>query len=102
MSVAAYLRLSTLDQERGIQSQEKAISDYLAGHRLTDVVWYRDRLSGATTTRPAFTKLQRDIFCGKIKTVVTWRLDRLSRSLRDGVNVLADWLEKDVRVVAVS
>jgi DNA invertase Pin-like site-specific DNA recombinase len=100
--VAVYLRVSTLDQEKGIQSQEKALADYLEGHGIADVKWYRDRLSGSTTKRPAFEELQRDIFNGKVKMVVVWKLDRLSRSLRDGINILTDWLERDVRIVAVS
>lgn len=101
-NVAVYLRVSTLDQEKGLESQQKAIEAFLKGHGISDAVWYRDRLSGKDTRRPAFEKLQKDIFCGKVKTVVTWRLDRISRSMRDGVNVLCDWLEKDIRVVAVS
>ena len=100
--VAVYLRVSTLDQEKGLQSQEKALRDYLRGHGIDNATWYRDRLSGSTTNRPAFEAMQRDVFTGKVKTVICWKLDRLSRSLRDGIAVLGDWLDKDVRVVAVS
>jgi DNA invertase Pin-like site-specific DNA recombinase len=31
-----------------------------------------------------------------------WKLDRLARSLREGANVLADWCQRDVRVVSVT
>jgi DNA invertase Pin-like site-specific DNA recombinase len=61
-----------------------------------------DKITGSTTNHPAFNKLQRDIFNGKIGTVVCWKLDRLSRSLKDGINILTDWLEEDVRVVATA
>lgn len=100
--VAVYVRVSTLDQEQGLKSQDKAIRTFLEGHGMGDAVWYRDRLSGESMDRPAFARLQRDIFAGKVRTVVCWKLDRLSRSLRDGVNLLTDWLDKNVRVVAVS
>jgi len=100
--IGVYVRVSTLDQEKGLASQEHAITQYLDGHGLANAKWYRDRLSGATTKRPAFEQLQKDIFNGRVKTVVCWKLDRLSRSLRDGINVLTDWVEKDVRIVAVS
>ncbi|MBI9019615.1 MAG: recombinase family protein [Phycisphaerae bacterium] len=97
-----YLRVSTFEQESGLASQDKALKDYLAGHGITDVKWYRDRVSGSTTDRPALERLQKDIFSGKIKTVVCWKLDRLSRSLKDGINILTDWIEKDVRIVSVA
>lgn len=99
---AVYLRVSTLDQEKGLASQENALSHYLKGHGIAGAKWYRDRLSGGTTKRPAFEQLRKDIFAGNVKTVICWKLDRLSRSLRDGINILCDWLDKDVRIVAVS
>ena len=34
--------------------------------------------------------------------VVVWKLDRISRRQRDGLNLLADWCERGVRVVAVT
>ena len=46
--------------------------------------------------------MQKDIFDGKVKTVVVWKLDRLSRRLRDGVNLLADWCEKGLKVVVIT
>jgi DNA invertase Pin-like site-specific DNA recombinase len=66
------------------------------------VTWYEDQETGTTLKRPAFELLQAHIFAGKIKTVVVWKLDRLSRNLRDGVNVLADWAEKGLKIVVVT
>ena len=99
---AIYLRVSTLDQDKGIRSQETALKDYIKGHGIQRVKWYRDKVSGATTNRPAFKRLQRDIFAGKVNTVICWKLDRLSRSMRDGVNILTEWCDRGVRVVAVA
>jgi len=100
--IAVYCRVSTYDQEKGIQSQQRALKEYCINHELTNRVWYKDRISGAKTGRPAFNRLQKDIFDGKISTVVCWKLDRLSRSLKDGINVLTDWLDKDIRVIATT
>ncbi len=47
--------------------------------------------SSADLQRDGFQKLQAAIFAGQIDTVVVWKLDRLARSLREGVNVLADF-----------
>ena len=101
-TTAIYLRVSTLDQEKGIRSQEKALREYVKAQGLPKSKWYRDRLSGSTTDRPVFTRLQRDIFSGRVGTVVCWRLDRLSRSLRDGINILCDWCDRGIRIVSVS
>jgi DNA invertase Pin-like site-specific DNA recombinase len=34
--------------------------------------------------------------------VVAWKLDRLSRRQRDGINLLANWCEQGVRIVIVT
>jgi DNA invertase Pin-like site-specific DNA recombinase len=100
--VACYVRVSTADQEKGRLSQEKAIRDYCRNHGMQNIKFYRDTLSGSTVHRPAFEKMQKRIFNGNVDTVVTWKLDRLSRSLKDGICVLTDWLAKDIRIVAVA
>ena len=100
--VAVYLRVSTADQEKGLLSQEKALKDYCVNHGLTGRIWFRDIISGSTTDRPAFKRLQKAVFNGQIKTIVIWKLDRISRSMKDGVNILTNWLEKDIRIIATA
>jgi DNA invertase Pin-like site-specific DNA recombinase len=46
--------------------------------------------------------MQRAIFMGVVETVVVWKLDRLSRRQHEGVNLLAEWCERGVRVVVVT
>lgn len=99
---AVYLRVSTLDQENGLMSQRRALKDYCTNHNMDNLKWYSDRLSGKDTNRPAFKELQKDIFAGKVDTVVCWKLDRLSRSLQDRVNILCNWLKKDIRIIAIT
>ena len=102
MKVAAYVRVSSRHQKT--DSQEAEIKKWLDGNGIPadQVQWYRDTESGKTLDRPAFQKLQQDIFNGSIKVVVCWKLDRLSRRLRDGVNLLADWCERGLKVVIVT
>ena len=46
--------------------------------------------SGTTLARPAFDRMQQGIFLGTlITTVVVWKLDRISRRQREGINLLA-------------
>jgi DNA invertase Pin-like site-specific DNA recombinase len=101
--VACYVRVSTWDQEKGLESQVKALTEYTANHGLDGVKWYKDIITGISTSRPAFDKLQRDVFNGRVGTIVVWKLDRISRrGMRDGITILTDWLEKGLRVVSVT
>lgn len=98
--VGIYIRVSTLEQNT--EGQEQAIQRWLEGNGIEDARWFVDKATGTNTDRPAFKELQEAVFNGEIKTVVVWKLDRLSRSLRDGINVLAEWCDKGLRVVSVT
>jgi len=100
--VAIYLRVSTLDQTSGMESQHRALKNFCTNNGLVNRKWYRDKLSGKDTNRPAFKRLQKDVFDGKVNTVVCWKLDRLSRSLQDGVNILCNWIKRDIRIIAIT
>jgi DNA invertase Pin-like site-specific DNA recombinase len=102
-AVAAYVRVSTTGQNEAGQRAE--IERWVAGNGIkrASVCWFVDKgKSGDTLKRPAFDQLQAAVFAGEVGTVVVWRLDRLSRKIRDGMNVLADWCEKGLRVVSVT
>ena len=101
--VALYVRVSTVNlQNGGLQSQEEALKEYCRNHNLTNIKIYRDKMTGGKIVRPQLQKLQQDIFMGKISTVIVWKLDRLSRNLRDGINLLVDLLDRGIRIIAVS
>jgi DNA invertase Pin-like site-specific DNA recombinase len=100
--VACYCRVSSRRQTH--ESQKAEIQRWLRQHRIRArrVVWFEDTETGHSLKRPAFDRLQQVIFAGKVEMVVVWKLDRLSRRQRDGINLLADWCERDVRVVVVT
>jgi DNA invertase Pin-like site-specific DNA recombinase len=102
MTIAAYVRVSSRGQKD--DSQRAEMQKWLKGNGIDrrQVQWYADRESGTTLKRPEFDRLQRDISNGKIKCVILWKLDRLSRRLKDGVNILADWAERGLKVVVTS
>ncbi|WP_010586451.1 recombinase family protein [Schlesneria paludicola] len=102
MSIAAYVRVSSRHQKD--DSQRAEIQKWMDANGIDpkQVEWYADKESGTTMKRPAFEKLQADIFHGKVKSVILWKLDRLSRRLRDGITTLADWAERGLKIVVVT
>jgi DNA invertase Pin-like site-specific DNA recombinase len=101
--VAAYVRVSTIGQNEAGQRAE--IERWLTGNGIDPeaVRWYLDKgKSGDNLNRPDFERLQAAVFAGEVGTIVTYKLDRLSRSLRDGINVLCEWCDKGLRVVSVT
>jgi DNA invertase Pin-like site-specific DNA recombinase len=100
MKIAAYVRISHYSQNEA--SQRAAIERWLSGHGITDARWFVDTATGDNLDRPAFDQLQQAVFMGEIDTIVVFKIDRISRSLRDGIATLCDWLDKGVRLVAVS
>lgn len=100
--VACYCRVSSRRQTH--ESQKAEIQRWLHQNRIRArrVVWFEDTETGRSLKRPAFERLQKEIFAGKVAMVVVWKLDRLSRRQRDGINLLADWCERGVRIVVVT
>ena len=102
-AVACYVRVSTVGQNEAGQRAE--IEHWLAGNGIepASARWFVDKgASGESLARKAFEELQAAIFAGDVGTVVVYKLDRLSRSLADGIRVLSDWCDKGIRVVATS
>lgn len=97
-----YIRVSTVGQNEAGQRRE--ILRWLKGNGIAeaDCRFYVDKKTGDNLNRPAFEELQRDVFNGEIQTIVVWKLDRLSRSIRDGINTLTDWCERGLRIVSIT
>ncbi len=102
MYTAIYVRVSTIGQNE--EGQRREIERWLRGNGVDpiNVRWYLDKSTGDNLDRPAFEQLQDDIFRGEIQTVVVYKLDRLSRSLRDGITTLCDWCDRGIRVVSTT
>jgi DNA invertase Pin-like site-specific DNA recombinase len=100
--IACYCRVSCHRQKN--DSQKAEIERWLKSNEmsLSSVQWFEDKDSGKSIKRPAFDQMQQAIFKGTIKTIVVWKLDRISRRQLDGVNLLAGWCERGIRVVSVT
>ena len=86
--VACYVRVSTVGQNENGQKNE--IGNYCSNHGF-EPVWFIDRSTGDNLDRSAFTELEKELFNGVFDTVVIYKLDRLSRSLNDGIQVISKW-----------
>jgi DNA invertase Pin-like site-specific DNA recombinase len=100
--IAVYIRVSTVGQNE--EGQRREIGKWLSGNGIdhSNVLWFTDKETGDNLNRPSFERLQKKVFDGQIKTIVCYKLDRLSRSLKDGINVLCNWCERGIRVVSTS
>lgn len=102
-TIAAYVRVSSKRGQK-TDSQVAEIKRWLEGQGIAPeaVEWYADTESGKTLDRPAFKRLQADIFSGKIRHVIVWKIDRLSRRLRDGVALISEWAEKGIKLTIIT
>jgi DNA invertase Pin-like site-specific DNA recombinase len=100
--IGVYIRVSSPSQKS--DSQYAEIQRWLRahGHALDTVQWFEDTETGATLTRSGLIRLQEAVFAGTVKMVVVWKLDRIARSMREGINTLSRWCELGVRVVSVT
>ena len=87
-----YARVSTTQQDEALQldALEKAGVEKV----------FTDHASGATTSRPALDELLAQLRRGD--TIVIWRLDRLGRSLRHLIEVVAELESRDVALRSLS
>lgn len=98
MKVACYVRR---DGRRG-ERERADIRAWLssAGIPPADVEWFADERD--EDERPEFDRLRAAITRGDVRAVVLWKLDRLGPRLQDGVNTLADWCSRGLKIVVVS
>jgi site-specific DNA recombinase len=108
---AIYTRKSVengLDQEfNTLDAQRESCEAYVASQKGNGWVCLPDRYddagySGGNVDRPALRKLISDIETRKIKVVIVYRIDRLSRSLRDFSQLMDFLKEHDVALVSVT
>jgi site-specific DNA recombinase len=108
---AIYTRKSTdegLDQTfNSLDAQRAACSAYIssqAGEGWTEVaVEYDDGgYSGGSLERPALKRLLADISTGRVKIVVVYKVDRLTRSLADFAKIIETFEGHDASFVSVT
>ncbi len=101
--VAAYCRVSTLEQKRrghGIEIQIRDVTLFAQGQGLFILRFYRDEAeSGITEDRKGLRQLLRDCKAGRVGTVIIPSLDRLSRDVRLAENLFYDFERLGVQIL---
>ena len=109
--VAIYTRKSVTDgldlEFNSLDAQRQAIESYVAsqsglGWRALPKRYDDGGFTGANLERPAFAELTRDIEAGNIDVIAVYKIDRLSRSLRDFAKLIDLFERHHVTFVSVT
>jgi site-specific DNA recombinase len=102
--VAAYIRVSSSHQADayGPDVQRKAIQSFADSQNYEIVKWYEDLgVTGSVLERPALNEMIKE--SQNFSMVITHRIDRMSRSLRDLLKIIDEILEpKGIALKSVS
>lgn len=88
---ALYCRVSTdLQREKGesIKNQKQRLFAYAKDHALNPQTYIDDGISAKDTNRPALQKLIQDIKEKKIRMVLVTKIDRITRNLKDLLDLI--------------
>ncbi len=90
-----------------MQAQWDGCAAFIASQRAEGWILTPDRyddggFSGATLDRPALRRLLADVEAGRVDIIVTYKLDRLSRSLTDFVKLIELFDQHDVTFVSIT
>ncbi len=98
--VAVYVRVSTDGQNTA--GQESELKEY-AKHRGWEVTRiYRDKMSGAKSSRPALDELMADARKGRFGCVAVWKFDRFGRSLRHLLTALEEFKQLKIHFISAT
>ena len=105
LDALGYIRVSTDRQaDRGIslqaqtariRAQAKAL-----GLVLIDIV--ADRVSGKSLSRPGVQRIMSEVATHRIGAIVVWKLDRLTRSVRDLLDIIDLLAKHHVRLISIT
>ena len=97
---AIYARVSTLDQEP--ENQLAELRRYITARGWTAVEYVDHGVSGAKERRPALDRLIRDARRRRFDVLISWRLDRLGRSLKHLIVLLDELAALGVAFVSLT
>lgn len=93
--VGVYIRWSTEDQGQGhtLAIQSDACRHYCLSQGWAvqeQLIYVDDGWSGSSLDRPGMSRLRSDVATGNVEAVVVYKLDRLSRNIKDVIALVLD------------
>lgn len=105
-TILGYCRVSSDEQAAhgiSIDAQRDILTGYAAMSQAQIQIFEDAGFSGKNTNRPALQRLLMTVRSGHVTSVVVWKLDRLSRSLRDTLAMIEDeFLPRGIALVSVT
>jgi site-specific DNA recombinase len=99
----AYVRVSTGTQDVSVERQKEMIIEYCKNNNITTPRILVDEITGFRSDRDGFVEIKRLCQQGRCKTLVIYDLSRLSRSLRDTLEFIEDYVTRyKVRLVCLT
>jgi site-specific DNA recombinase len=100
-----YIRVSTEEQAQsglGLEAQERVLRAYCEARGITlDAVLVDAGCSGKDLNRPGMTELLRRVRERRVRTVITAKIDRLSRRVIDTLHIVETLHKHDAAIVFV-
>lgn len=102
MKAAIYCRVSTKDKQN-IDTQIQYLKDYAAREQIEIYNIYSDiGESGSKDSRPQFDIMLSDMRQGKFKAILTYKLDRIGRSLSHLVKLFEEFKSKQIDFISAT
>lgn len=106
--VAIYLRVSTVEQNvegHSLDAQLKRLREHCENNPALNLEFSKDRIykdvhTGGDINRRALARLRQDAKDGKFDTVLVWKIDRFSRSLKHLLTLFEELKESNVGFIS--
>lgn len=102
-SICCYARVSTQGQEKGLESQVRALRAYCKQNGIDNYLLFTDEgISGTKSSRPALDKMMNAVREGKISKVIVYSFSRYARSVTHLLSALQEFKELNTDFISVS
>lgn len=105
-AIVALIRVSTLDQKKGysLDAQKTIIDEYADEKRLFISDYYMEVKSAWSekSNRKEYERLLKDIKANKVKAIIVWKSDRLTRRNDDNEMILKLLIEYRVKLISIT